>query len=152
MIRTWQAVIVAGAMLVSGGAFAQGKGDGSGKGDSKGKGDGKGPGEHKGGGDKAAAADKAGKGAAGAEAAPADAAAMFPKAGAETKALAPFVGMLKLKGSIAPGGMGPGSPAMETKGTHNCKWTMNGLWLDCDVKDGPVDGKMPGWVGAGTSA
>jgi hypothetical protein len=140
-----QIVVVALGVMAASSVFAQGKGPET-KGPTKAEGkgpDGKGPpaGDAKG----AAKADAKGGPAAGA---PMDPAAMFPKPGPETKALAPLVGNMKMAGTMKAGAMGPGSPEMATAGTHNCKWTKDQLWLDCDVKSGPTaDKKAQPWMG-----
>ena len=46
----------------------------------------------------------------------------MPKAGPETKALAPMVGTMIGTGTMKANSMGPGSPEMPTKTTHTCKW------------------------------
>jgi hypothetical protein len=56
---------------------------------------------------------------------------------------------MKMVGTMKAGAMGPGSPEMATKGTHNCKWSKDQLWLDCEISSGPAtpDKKMPPWMG-----
>jgi len=158
MMRSWQVVVVAGTLFIGGVVSAQGKSPEAKKGPEAAKpaetkkADGKGPEGAKGPEGKGPAGKgPEGKGPEGKpvdpKAAAAEMAAMFPKPGPETKALQPFIGMLKLKGTMTAGAMGPDSPAVDTKGTHSCKWTMGGLWVDCDVKDGPAVGKAPAWMG-----
>jgi hypothetical protein len=88
--------------------------------------------------DKPAATDaKAGK-----DAKPAEASFAPPKPGPETTALAPFAANLAYSGTTKPGAMGPGSPEVPSKGTHKCKWTLDKLWLDCDIVDVSGTGKQ----------
>ena len=134
MKRRWQACLVVSSMLIGGVAQAQAQAQGKAPEQKPAaKAEGKGP--------EAKAPEAKGPPSA------AEIAAMFPKPGPETKALQPFIGLLKLKGTTPAGAMGPGSPAQESKGTHSCKWSVGGLWLDCDVKNGDAAGKHPQWNG-----
>lgn len=51
--------------------------------------------------------------------------------GPETEALARFVWNGTWTGTVEPGGMGPGSPAMDARGRATCTWGLHGLWADC---------------------
>lgn len=51
--------------------------------------------------------------------------------GPETGALARFLWNGTWTGTVEPGGLGPGSPAMETTGRATCEWSLHGLWTDC---------------------
>lgn len=65
-----------------------------------------------------------------------------PKPGPETMALKPLATTLTLAGNVPANAMGPGSPAMTTKGTHSCKWSADKLWLNCEIKDTMGTGKQ----------
>jgi hypothetical protein len=55
-------------------------------------------------------------------------------AGPEVAALAPFYQDWTWSGTIEPGGMGPGSPAMSGAGSAHCRLIHDGLWYDCDFE------------------
>lgn len=65
-----------------------------------------------------------------------------PKPGPETMALKPLATTLQLSGNVPAGAMGPGSPAMTTKGSHACRWSTDKLWLNCEIKDTMGTGKQ----------
>src|SRR5690349_4109435 len=50
-----------------------------------------------------------------------------PKPGPETMALKPLATTLTLAGNVPANAMGPGSPAMPSKGSHSCKWSADKL-------------------------
>jgi len=70
-----------------------------------------------------------------------DMAAMFPKPGPETAAIAHLATNVTWTGKVPAGGMGPGTPEMATKGAAKCKWTNGKLWITCDVTDTMTAGK-----------
>ena len=65
-----------------------------------------------------------------------------PKPGPETLALKPLATTLQMSGNVPADAMGPGAPAMTTKGTHSCKWSTDKLWLNCEIKDTMGTGKQ----------
>jgi len=71
-----------------------------------------------------------------------------PKPGPETAALKPLATTLQMSGNVPAGAMGPGSPAMATRGSHSCRWSSDKLWLDCQIKDTMGTGKQAvTWMG-----
>ncbi len=54
--------------------------------------------------------------------------------GPELAALAPFYRDWTWKGTIEPGGMGPGSPLMNGTGRGFCRLAASGLWYECDFE------------------
>jgi hypothetical protein len=71
-----------------------------------------------------------------------------PTAGPETKALGFLNGNMTMTGTLKANAMGPGSPEMPSHGTHKCHWTMNNLWLACDIEDITGTGaKSMKWMG-----
>ncbi len=40
-------------------------------------------------------------------------------------------------GTVEPGGIGPGSPAMDAQGRATSEWILDGLWLDCRSEQDP---------------
>lgn len=58
----------------------------------------------------------------------------IPEPGPETKALARFLWNGTWEGTVEPGGMGPGSPAMDATGRATCTGIMNGLWMACNFE------------------
>jgi hypothetical protein len=56
------------------------------------------------------------------------------RAGPEMTALAPFYRDWAWTGTIEPGGMGPGTPAMSGIGTARCRLGPDGLWYECDFE------------------
>jgi len=56
------------------------------------------------------------------------------QAGPEMAALAPFYVDRTWTGTIEPGGMGPGSPAMIGKGRATSRLIQDGLWYVCDFE------------------
>jgi hypothetical protein len=91
----------------------------------------------------------AGAPAAGAPAAGAPPAEMAPpKPGPETEALKPFAKSVQSTGTIVAGAMGPNSPETPTKGKSTCKWTMNNLWVMCEIDETSGTGKTAmKWMG-----
>ena len=62
--------------------------------------------------------------------------------GPETEALSRFLWNGTWTGTVEPGGMGPGSPAMEAEGRARCERALHGLWLDCSFEqDQFVEGR-----------
>ena len=60
----------------------------------------------------------------------------------ETRALERFHPNGTWTGTVEPGGMGVGSPAMDATGRARCEWIIDGLWLSCDFEqDQYVGGK-----------
>jgi hypothetical protein len=55
-------------------------------------------------------------------------------AGPEMAALAPFYRDWEWTGTIEPGGIGPGSPAMTGRGVARCRMMQDGLWFVCDFQ------------------
>ena len=70
-----------------------------------------------------------------------DMAAMMPKPGPETMALAFMAGNMTWTGKVMANAMGPGTPEMATKGSAKCKWVHAKLWVQCDVSDTWTAGK-----------
>lgn len=64
-------------------------------------------------------------------------AGMTPTPGEETRELEGIAADMKWEGKMLAGTMSPDSPEMPTKGTMNCKWGVNNLFLLCDI-----DGKI----------
>jgi hypothetical protein len=54
--------------------------------------------------------------------------------GPEMAALAPFFRDWTWTGTIEPGGMGPGSPAMTGVGRASCSLILGGLWYRCELQ------------------
>jgi len=54
--------------------------------------------------------------------------------GNQMEALAPFYRDWTWTGTIEPGGMGPGSPAMSGSGRARCRLIEDGLWWDCEFE------------------
>jgi hypothetical protein len=62
--------------------------------------------------------------------------------GPEMEALSRFLWNGTWTGTVEPGGMGPGSPAMDARGRATCEPALHGLWLDCHFEqDQFVDGR-----------
>ena len=85
-------------------------------------------------GTKPAATAPAKEGAAAPEMAP-------PKPGPETEALKPFAKSVQSTGTIPAGAMGQ-NPELATKGKSTCKWTLNNLWVACDIEEIVGSGKQ----------
>lgn len=51
--------------------------------------------------------------------------------GPNTKALSRFFWNGTWTGTVEAGGMGPGSPEMESRGRATCTWILDNLWLSC---------------------
>lgn len=64
-----------------------------------------------------------------------------PKPGPETMALGILAGGGSWTGKTMAGAMGPGSPEMDVKGSASCKWVLNKLVLQCNVKETMGTGK-----------
>jgi hypothetical protein len=64
------------------------------------------------------------------------------KPGAETRALLPLAIDATWKGKMPANALQEGSPEMTTSGNQDCKWSVDNLWLTCDVKSTMGEGKM----------
>jgi hypothetical protein len=66
---------------------------------------------------------------------------MVRKAGDETRALLPIAIDATWTGRIPANAMKQGTPEMKAKGSQDCKWSPDGLWLVCDMKETMGEGK-----------
>lgn len=66
---------------------------------------------------------------------------MPQKPGAETRALLPIAVDGKIKGKMPANAMAEGTPEMETSGKIDCEWTVDNLWLACEIKETMGTGK-----------
>jgi hypothetical protein len=55
--------------------------------------------------------------------------------GPETLAIRNFTRSASWEGRLPAGALGLDAPEMSTKGHMHCKWTVNGLWLVCEIED-----------------
>jgi hypothetical protein len=55
--------------------------------------------------------------------------------GAETLAINTFTKSATWEGKLPAGALGMNAPEMATKGHVTCKWTVNDLWLVCEIED-----------------
>jgi hypothetical protein len=70
------------------------------------------------------------------------------KAGPETRALLPLAADMTWTGKIRAGAFGEGSPEMTETGQQDCAWSVDGLWLTCDLRSTMGSGKnAKNWVG-----
>lgn len=57
------------------------------------------------------------------------------KPAAEMKAIKPFMASMTIKGTILPGGFGPGSKEMPTEGTYKCSAVVEGFGYRCELEE-----------------
>lgn len=70
-----------------------------------------------------------------------------PKPGPETEALMPFSKSITSTGTVPAGAYGA-NPEMPTRGRATCKWTLDKLWISCDIQDTMGKGKQAmKWAG-----